>query len=108
MNAKTRIAALAVFTIVSSNICATGNARADEPEATVAAAKGTVPFSLGRKSGQSPPIKQPPLSYSRDIRPIFANSCFTCHGADPGQRKADLRLDVRAVAVKEAIVPGKA
>jgi hypothetical protein len=51
---------------------------------------------------------QPPLSYTRDIRPIFANSCFTCHGTDPGQRKADLRLDVRAVAVKEAIVPGKA
>ena len=50
---------------------------------------------------------QAPISYSRDIRPIFANSCFACHGADGGQRKADLRLDVRAVAVKDAIVPGK-
>jgi ubiquinone/menaquinone biosynthesis C-methylase UbiE len=48
------------------------------------------------------------LSYSRDIRPILAESCFTCHGADAGQRKADLRLDIRTSAVKEAIFPGKA
>jgi predicted methyltransferase len=51
---------------------------------------------------------KPPLGYSRDIRPILAESCFTCHGADATQRKADLRLDLRQVAVKEAIVPGKA
>jgi ubiquinone/menaquinone biosynthesis C-methylase UbiE len=55
-----------------------------------------------------PPRSSPKLSYSRDIRPILAESCFACHGADAAQRKADLRLDVRAIAVKEAIVPGKA
>jgi hypothetical protein len=108
MNAKIRITALAVFTFVGSGVWDPGTTRAESPAATESTAKGTAPLSLGQKSGQSAPIKQPPISYSRDIRPIFANSCFTCHGADPGQRKADLRLDVRAVAVKDAIVPGKA
>src|SRR5208282_2076459 len=51
---------------------------------------------------------EPSLGYNRDIRPIFAESCFTCHGADAAQRKADLRLDLRSIAVKNAIVPGKA
>ncbi|MGA2254405.1 MAG: DUF1553 domain-containing protein [Thermoguttaceae bacterium] len=51
---------------------------------------------------------EPPLGYNRDIRPILAQSCFTCHGPDAGQRKADLRLDRREIAVKEVIVPGKA
>src|SRR5437773_232872 len=33
-------------------------------------------------------------------------NCFTCHGQDGSKRKADLRLDVREVAVKAgAIVP---
>ena len=53
-------------------------------------------------------LPEPPLGFSREIRPILAESCFTCHGADVGQRKADLRLDLREIAVKEAIVPGKA
>jgi hypothetical protein len=44
--------------------------------------------------------------YNRDIRPILADNCFACHGADSAARKADLRLDRRDDAVKvEAIVP---
>ena len=39
--------------------------------------------------------------------PIFSNHCYACHGPDAAQRKADLRLDQRDVALKEAIVPGK-
>lgn len=49
-----------------------------------------------------------PVDYTRQIRPIFANSCLACHGADEKARKAKLRLDVRDEAVKKAIVPGKA
>ena len=45
----------------------------------------------GRPSGK-PNYK---VGYSRDIRPVFANHCYTCHGPDAQTREADLRLDVR-------------
>jgi len=49
-----------------------------------------------------------PLEYNRDIRPILADNCFACHGADSASRKADLRLDQRDAAVDfGAIEPGK-
>jgi hypothetical protein len=47
------------------------------------------------------------VEFSRDIRPILAAKCYACHGPDADKRKADLRLDVRADAVRHAVVPGK-
>ena len=48
-----------------------------------------------------------PLSYNRDVRPILAENCFSCHGPDKNAREAKLRLDVRADALAaEAFVPG--
>ena len=53
------------------------------------------------------------VEFNRDIRPIFSDTCFQCHGPDEKQRKSGLRLDIRANALKPAksgaiaIVPGK-
>ena len=59
------------------------------------------------------PARSAEVSFSRDIRPILAASCFSCHGADGSARKADLRLDQRESATAPAkggliaIVAGK-
>jgi hypothetical protein len=52
-----------------------------------------------------PPARR--VEYNRDVRPILAENCFACHGADSAARKADLRLDQSEGARKAAIVPGK-
>jgi hypothetical protein len=47
------------------------------------------------------------IRYNRDVRPILADNCFSCHGPDSASRKADLRLDQFAAATESnAIVPG--
>src|SRR5262245_45160396 len=52
------------------------------------------------------------VDFNRDVRPILSGKCFQCHGPDDAARKGGLRLDVRALALKElksghrALVPG--
>ena len=53
------------------------------------------------------------VSFNRDIRPIFSDTCFQCHGPDEAKRKSGVRFDQRESAVQVAksgdlpIVPGK-
>jgi hypothetical protein len=43
---------------------------------------------------------KPRIDYGRSVRPILSNNCFKCHGPDAKERKADLRLDARAEALR--------
>ncbi|MEM9185313.1 MAG: DUF1553 domain-containing protein [Planctomycetota bacterium] len=47
------------------------------------------------------------ITYNRDIRPILAENCFACHGADEKANDSGLRLDLREEAIDYgAIAPG--
>lgn len=54
------------------------------------------------------------VDFNYDIRPIFVQKCFLCHGPDPGSRKGNLRLDTYEGATAlskeglQAIDPGHA
>ena len=39
------------------------------------------------------------IGYNQFIRPILSDNCSYCHGPDKNHRQAELRLDVRDVAV---------
>ena len=64
---------------------------------------------------QSPAPADEPLpervEFNRDIRPLFSDTCFQCHGPDARKRKADMRLDTTTahqdLLGRRALVPGK-
>ena len=65
-------------------------------------------------AGNGAPTVPDKIDYNFDVRPILSDKCFSCHGHDPGTRKASLRLDTSEDAYakmpedprKRAVVPG--
>ena len=67
------------------------------------------PGLLVRAGGKEPAA--PVVDFNRDLRPIFSEICFKCHGPDANKRKAKLRLDTREGAFADHVgrkpfVPG--
>ena len=52
------------------------------------------------------------VEFNRDVRPIFSDRCFTCHGPDVNNRKTPLRFDTEKGATQDlgghfAIIAGQ-
>jgi len=67
----------------------------------------TIPLATFADPGSSGIKKAGTISFQREIRPIFSEHCFTCHGPDTKQRKADIRLDTEEGLKAAGIVAGK-
>ncbi len=71
----------------------------------------TLVFALLAVPAPMPAADPPkPVDFERDVKPIFAKHCISCHGAE--KAKSGLRLDRRANVLKggdfgKVIVPGK-
>lgn len=70
--------------------------------------------SQGQRTNSKPQPRTEPIRFNRDIRPILAEKCWTCHGADAAAREktGGVRLDTFDDATasrngRRSIVPGK-
>ncbi|MDB5351487.1 MAG: Planctomycete cytochrome [Planctomycetota bacterium] len=58
-------------------------------------------------AGDPQAVGKAKVDFAREIRPILAEHCWSCHGPDEAARKGKLRLDQRDAAIaRKVIVPG--
>lgn len=63
---------------------------------------------------QSLVVADEPVDFGRQVRPLLAEKCFSCHGLDEESRETDMRLDTKDGLFAEidsggfAVVPGNA
>src|SRR5438093_3586472 len=79
------------------------------PAFFIAGCQLTTPFSL---SAAAPTPEQTEF-FEQEIRPVFAEHCYSCHSAQAEKVKGGLRLDTREALLKggssgPVIVPGDA
>src|SRR6266487_4492705 len=55
--------------------------------------QGAMPKSASGNQAMPTPMLGAPIAFNRDIRPIFSENCYACHGPDKNKRKAGLRYD---------------
>jgi hypothetical protein len=74
----------------------------------------TVLVAGSPQAGVAAPVQPVPgkIQFNRDIRPIFSDTCYLCHGPAKGARKGGLRLHNEADALADlggyrAMVPGQ-
>lgn len=76
---------------------------------------GAAVFFFKSQTGSGSDEDSDKVSFNFQIRPIFSDKCYACHGPDPNTREAGLRLDIAEDAYKalkehpdaHALVPGK-
>lgn len=79
-------------------------------KAPLAAALASLPFFLLAAHAQLPPASTARVDYEKDVKPLLAQHCYSCHSGDVQQ--SGLRLDLRQNALRggdygPVIVPGK-
>jgi len=57
--------------------------------------------SPGAASVALPPAASRKVDFVKDIRPLLAGKCYSCHG--PSEQKGQLRWDVKAIAAKGGV-----
>lgn len=58
-------------------------------------------IQLGEEPGSVSAVASSDVRFNRDIRPIFSETCFNCHGPDEHSRESALDLSESSCVLRE-------